>query len=110
MDETDPKSQNLPVCQLIAHVEHLSGQSNRCFASPEDRLSLEMLTAARLLDLTGLRCSKGSAQTDSFAAFLDLMDTCLKDFAHAAISCLRSLRLPLSTPFACFSFYSGLHP
>ncbi len=64
--------------------------------------------AARLLDLTGLRCSKGSVQTDSFAAFLDLMDTCLKDFAHAAISCLRSLRLPLSKPFAGFSFYSGL--
>ncbi len=82
VDESNPKSLAFQFSQLVAHVEHLPRQSDRRFASPEERLSLEMLTAVRLLDLTGLRCSKGGAQTESLAAFLDLMDTRLKDFAQ----------------------------
>jgi len=80
VDESNPKSLAFQFSQLVAHVEHLPRQNDRRFASPEERLSLEMLTAVRLLDLTGLRCSKGGAQTDSLAAFLDLMDTRLKAF------------------------------
>ena len=82
MDESNPKSLAFQFSQLVVHVEHLPRQSDRRFASPEERLSLEMLTAVRLLDLTGLRCSKGGAQTESLAAFLDLMDIRLKDFAR----------------------------
>ncbi len=82
VDESNPKSLAFQFSQLVAHVEHLPRKSGRRFASPEERLSLEMLTAVRLLDLTGLRCSKGGAQTESLAAFLDQMNTCLKDFAQ----------------------------
>jgi uncharacterized circularly permuted ATP-grasp superfamily protein/uncharacterized alpha-E superfamily protein len=82
VDESNPKSLAFQFSQLVAHVEHLPRQSDRRFASPEERLSLEILTAVRLLDLTGLRCSKSVAQTESLAAFLDLMDTRLKDFAQ----------------------------
>jgi uncharacterized alpha-E superfamily protein len=82
MDEGNPKSLAFQFSQLVAHVEHLPRQSDRRFASPEERLSLEMLTAVRLLDLTGLRCSKGGAQTESLSSFLDLVDARLKDFAQ----------------------------
>ena len=82
MDESNPKSLAFQLSQLVAHVEHLPRQSDRRFASPEERLSLEILTAVRLLDLTGLRCSEGGAPTESLAAFLDLMDGRLKDFAQ----------------------------
>ncbi len=81
VDESNPKSLAFQFSQLVAHVEHLPRQSDRRFASPEERLSLEMLTAVRLLDLTGLRCRNSAAQTETLAAFLDLMDTRLKDFA-----------------------------
>ena len=82
MDESNPKSLAFQFSQLVAHVEQLPRQSDRRFASPEERLSLEMLTAVRLLDLTGLRCINSGAQTETLAAFLDLMDTRLKDFAQ----------------------------
>jgi uncharacterized circularly permuted ATP-grasp superfamily protein/uncharacterized alpha-E superfamily protein len=82
MDESNPKSLAFQFSQLVAHVEHLPRQNDRRFASPEERLSLEMLTAVRLLDLTGIRCSKGGARTESLAAFLELMDARLKDFAQ----------------------------
>jgi len=82
VDESNPKSLAFQFSQLVAHVEHLPRQSDRRFASPEERLSLEMLTAVRLLDLTGLHCRKSGAQTESLTAFLDLMDSCLKDFAQ----------------------------
>jgi uncharacterized alpha-E superfamily protein len=82
VDESNPKSLAFQFSQLVAHVEHLPRQIDRRFASPEERLSLEMLTAVRLLDLTGLRCSSGGAQTESLVAFLDQMKACLKDFAQ----------------------------
>ncbi|WP_394707959.1 circularly permuted type 2 ATP-grasp protein [uncultured Desulfosarcina sp.] len=82
VDESNPKSLAFQFSQLVAHVEHLPRQNDRRFASPEERLALEMLTAVRLLDLTGLRCSKGVAQTGALADFLDLVDVRLKDFAQ----------------------------
>jgi hypothetical protein len=63
-------------------VEHLPRQSDRRFASPEERLSLEMLTAVRLLDLTGLGCREGRSQRHDWA-FLDLVVTRLKEFDPA---------------------------
>ena len=105
VDESNPKSLAFQFSQLVAHVEQLPRKSDRRFASPEERLSLEMLTAVRLLDLTGLRCSKGGAQTESLATFLDLMDTCLKDFAQQ-ISAHYLTRVQ-ATPH--FSMISGNH-
>lgn len=82
VDESNPKSLAFQFSQLVAHVEHLPRQSDRRFSRPEERLSLELLTAVRLLDLTGLGCGGGSEQTASLAAFLDLVDTRLKEFAQ----------------------------
>ena len=82
MDESNPKSLAFQLSQLAAHVAHLPRQSDRRFASPEERLSLEMLTAVRLLDLTDLGCRQGSGQTPDLAAFLDLVNTRLKDFTQ----------------------------
>jgi len=82
VDESNPKSLAFQFSQLVAHVEHLPRQNDRRFASPEERWSLEMLTAVRLLDLTDLRCRRSGAQNESLAAFLDLMETRLKEFAQ----------------------------
>ncbi len=62
VDESNPKSLAFQFSQLAAHVEHLPRQNDRRFASPEERMALEMLTAVRLLDLTGLGCGKGGAE------------------------------------------------
>ena len=51
--------------EAAAHVEQLPRQSERRFASTEERLALEMLTAIRLLDLTGLACSQGDTKNDA---------------------------------------------
>ena len=82
MDEENPKSLAFQFQQLAAHVEHLPRPSDRRFTSPEERLSLEMLTAVRLLDLSGMRCSESGAQTKSLHAFLERMDARLKNFAQ----------------------------
>jgi uncharacterized circularly permuted ATP-grasp superfamily protein/uncharacterized alpha-E superfamily protein len=82
VDESNPKSLAFQFSRLVAHVEHLPRQSERRFASLEERLSLEMLTAVRLLDLTGIRCNKDGPQTESLAAFLERMDARLKNFAQ----------------------------
>ena len=56
VDEGNPKSIVFQLSQIASHVEHLPRQNERRFASPEERLALEMLTATRLLDLTDLHC------------------------------------------------------
>jgi uncharacterized circularly permuted ATP-grasp superfamily protein/uncharacterized alpha-E superfamily protein len=82
VDESNPKSLAFQFSQLAAHVERLPRQTDRRFASPEERLSLEMLTAVRLLNLIGLHCGEGGAQAASLATFLELTVTRLKEFAQ----------------------------
>ncbi len=83
VDESNPKSLAFQFSQLAAHVEQLPRQSERRFASAEERLALEMLTAIRLLDLTGLACSHGDAQNDApLNQFLESMETRLLEFAQ----------------------------
>jgi uncharacterized alpha-E superfamily protein len=84
MDESNPKSLAFQLSQLSDHVEHLPRQSERRFASPEERMALEMLTTTRLLDLTGLACPVGdwnNGDTDLFlSSFFETMEKRLKDF------------------------------
>jgi uncharacterized alpha-E superfamily protein len=82
VDESNPKSLAFQVNRIAEHVANLPRQSDRRFASPEERMALEMLTAARLVDLTGLDCGAGDAATGPLAAFLETMETRLKDFAQ----------------------------
>jgi uncharacterized alpha-E superfamily protein len=82
MDESNPKSLAFQCSRLAAHVEHLPRQSERRFASAEERMALEMLTAVRLLDLTGLGCSDGGAGSRNLGAFLESMQNRLKEFSR----------------------------
>ena len=83
LDESNPKSLAFQFSQLSAHVEDLPRQSERRFASPEERIALEMLTAIRLLDLTGLACSQSGAENDiPLHQFLETMETRVLDFAQ----------------------------
>jgi hypothetical protein len=81
--------------------------SDRCMKSSIQSVESskpELFQEKNIEHSPGRRVELAIKHTDSFAAFLDLMDICLKDFAHAAISCLRSLRLPLSTSICLFLF------
>jgi len=82
MDESNPKSMAFQVSRLAAHVEQLPRERDQNIAGPEGRMALEMLTAVRSLDLTGLRCSEIGAETETLKAFLETMEIRLKDFAQ----------------------------
>jgi len=81
-DENNPKSLAFQFAQLAEHVEHLPRQSERRFAYPEERIALKMLTAVRLLDLTGLECNEENAQNEALAMFLQSMLEYLKEFSQ----------------------------
>lgn len=80
VDESNPKSLAFQFSQLAAHVEHLPRQHERRYSSLEERLALEMLTAARLLDLRDISCSSGNHTP--LASFLESMEGLLLDFAQ----------------------------
>ncbi|WP_163339509.1 circularly permuted type 2 ATP-grasp protein [Desulfopila sp. IMCC35008] len=81
-DESNPKSLAFQFYQLEAHVESLPQQDERRFSSREERVALEMLTAVRLLDLTGIRCGEENPETNSLTAFLTETEAQLKEFAQ----------------------------
>jgi len=103
MDESNPKSLAFQFNRLADHVEHLPRQSERPFASPEERMALEMLTAVRLLDFPGPQPSSNGAENEPLAIFLESMETRLKDFSQQ-ISAHYLSRVP-ETPH--FSMISG---
>jgi uncharacterized alpha-E superfamily protein len=80
VDESNPKSLAFQFSQLAAHVEDLPRQHGRRYSSPEERLALEMLTAARLLDLGDLHC--GDDSHTPLLSFLASMEGLLIDFAQ----------------------------
>jgi uncharacterized circularly permuted ATP-grasp superfamily protein/uncharacterized alpha-E superfamily protein len=82
VDESNPKALAFQISRLADHVEHLPRQGDRRFASPEERMTLEMLTAVRLVDLSGLEGRDGDARKAALAAFLEKMETRLKAFAQ----------------------------
>ena len=102
IDESNPKSLAFQCSQLAAHVEHLPRENHRRFSSSEERLALEMTTAVRLLDLTGLDCSQDQADIDKLTVFLESMENRLKAFAQQ-ISAHYLSRVP-STPH-----FSGIY-
>lgn len=99
MDESNPKSLAFQFSQLAAHVEHLPRENDRRFSSPEERLALEMLTAVRLVDLSGLECGDGSAENSQLAAFLESMASLLTAFAQQ-ISAHYLSRVPATPHFS----------
>ena len=101
VDETNPKSLAFQCSRIANHMEHLPRQNNRRFATPEERLALEMLTAVRLLDLTGLDCSRGGTGNSALIDFLEIMDSRLKDFDRE-ISAHYLSRVPAVPHFSMF--------
>jgi uncharacterized alpha-E superfamily protein len=96
MDESNPKSLAFQCSQISDHVEALPRQDDLRYATAEERLALEMLTAVRLLDLSGIDCTSGSDRHASLQPFLKSMDRRLTDFAQQ-ISAHYLTRIP-STP------------
>ncbi|MGE4560753.1 MAG: alpha-E domain-containing protein, partial [Desulfobulbus sp.] len=83
LDESNPKSLAFQISRLSAHVEELPRSTERRFASAEERLALEMLTDIRLLDLTDLACSYGSAENEEpLHRFLETMESNLLAFGQ----------------------------
>ncbi len=99
VDESNPKSLAFQCSQLAAHVEHLPRPQDRRFASPEERMTLEMLTAVRLLDLSGLDCERSSMNLQPLTDFLETTEIRLKHFAQQ-ISATYLSRVP-ATPHFC---------
>jgi uncharacterized circularly permuted ATP-grasp superfamily protein/uncharacterized alpha-E superfamily protein len=99
VDESNPKSLAFQISRLAAHVDHLPRRSERRYASPEERTVLEMLTAARLLDLTGLSCSQGGIGNTPLSAFLESMEKRLKAFGRQ-ITAHYLTRIPSTPHFA----------
>ncbi|MGW8194805.1 MAG: circularly permuted type 2 ATP-grasp protein [Desulforhopalus sp.] len=81
-DEGNPKSLAFQFSRLAGHVEHLPRQSEKRFSCAEERLALEMLTAARLLDLTKIQCEEEHIANDSLTTFLVTMENRLKEFSQ----------------------------
>lgn len=82
MDETNPKSLAFQFHRLAAHVDQLPRQTERRFATVEERLALEMLTSVRLLDLTRLGREENSDNLAALFALLQKMEQSLLDFGH----------------------------
>jgi uncharacterized alpha-E superfamily protein len=99
VDETNPKSLAFQISQLSAHVEHLPRQSERRYASPEERLALQMLTAVRLLNVSDHDCRESGAGNDALAGFLETIETQLKAFSQQ-ISAHFLSRVPATPHYA----------
>ncbi len=82
VDESNPKSIAFQLSQLAAHVDHLPRHTDRRYASPEERMTLQMLTDVRLLDLSTHDCKKHRNKNTALAAFLETLGTQLKAFSQ----------------------------
>ena len=98
-DETNPKSLAFQLSQLAAHVENLPGRGNRRFATPEERLALQMLTAVRLLDLADVDRTGGRGPHTELESFLDSVEDQLTQFAQE-ISAHYLSRVPATPHFS----------
>ncbi len=107
MDETNPKSLAFQCSQIAAHVEELPRQDPRRFATAEERLSLEMLTAVRLLDLSGLNCQEDNKLHAALEEFLTTMEERLTEFSQQ-VSAHYLTRVPAVPHFS--SLYGETSP
>jgi len=82
MDESNPKSLAFQCSQMANHVEALPRPDDRRYATTEERLALEMLTAVRLLDLSGVDCQTDQERRKALLTFLETMDRRLTAFAE----------------------------
>jgi len=99
MDESNPKSLAFQCSRIADHVEALPRQEGRRYATAEERLALEMLTAVRLLDLSGIDCQTDDERLAALRTFLETMDHQLTDFAQQ-VSAHYLTRIPATPHFS----------
>ena len=99
VDETNPKSLAFQLGQLAAHVEHLPRPGARRYASTEERMALQMLTAVRLLDVSGPGQRESNGKDRELADFLKTMEEQLKTFSQQ-ISAHYLSRVPTTPHYA----------
>lgn len=99
MDESNPKSLAFQCSQIASHIEALPRADDRRYATAEERLALEMLTAVRLLDLSGIDCRADRDRHASLRTFLETMDRRLIDFAQQ-VSAHYLTRIPATPHFS----------
>ena len=99
MDETNPKSLAFQCSQIATHVEELPRKDHRRFTTGEERLALKMLTDVRLLNLSGLDCSKEDERHIALDTFLTSMEEHLTEFAQQ-ISAHYLTRVPTTPHFS----------
>lgn len=80
VDESNPKSLAFQFSQLASHVDYLPRQEERRYSTPEERITLELLTATRLLDLQQVHC--GNDSHSQLADYLGATEQRLLDFAQ----------------------------
>ncbi|WP_028578875.1 circularly permuted type 2 ATP-grasp protein [Desulfogranum japonicum] len=85
-DETNPKSVGFQLKQIASHVKYLPQHNERRFATPEERLALEMLTGIRLLDLSLASCSSDMSEEDELSVFLQSLEEKLGLFSQHVTS------------------------
>ncbi|GAB6909130.1 conserved hypothetical protein [Desulfosarcina cetonica] len=98
MDESNPKSLAFQCSQIAAHVEELPRLDSRRYTTGEERLALEMLTAVRLFDLTGLDCEHEDDRQTTLENFLRTMEVRLTAFAQQ-VSAHYLTRVPATPHF-----------
>ncbi|MBU1170998.1 MAG: circularly permuted type 2 ATP-grasp protein [Proteobacteria bacterium] len=99
IDESNPKSLAFQCSQLADHVEQLPRQHERRFASPEERMALDMLTSVRLLDLSTIGSNQSDDENLVLSSFLESMEERLKNFAQA-ISAHYLARVPVTPHYS----------
>ncbi len=81
-DETNPKSVAFQLKKIADHVEYLPQQNERRFATPEERLALEMLTGIRLVDLSQVSCGRKKTGKTELSDFLSSLEEKLGLFSQ----------------------------
>lgn len=101
IDETNPKSLAFQFSLLAEHVEQLPRQSDRRFGTKEERLTLEMLSGVRLLDLTELQCQESDGVQGPLLDFLDSAENLLNEFGQQITAHYLS-RVPTTPHYSVF--------
>jgi len=81
-DESNPKSLAFQLSRIADHVENLPHPDALRFSSSEERLSLEMLTSVRLLDLGKVNCGRQESGDEYLSSFLTGVDAMLNEFSQ----------------------------
>lgn len=102
VDEANPRSLAFQLKELSEHIHQLPRTGERRFSTPEERLSLKMLTATRLIDLMSLECGNPETEREKEAEmsqFLGTLESDLEEFADRVTAHYLS-RIPTTSHYS----------